>query len=115
MLPASSESSVPRQGVPPITGQMGLPFLSRRLTPLWTKTTNSRNVLLLVVTVAAVRVFGSVVQVAPWGSTTRTAPSPLPGCLIESAGRRLTAPNSTGVAIRLLVAGSTLRSPAYQV
>src|SRR5215510_4493927 len=122
MLPASSASSAPRHVVAgpssvalPRTGQMALPFLSRRLTPLWLKYTNSRNVLVPTVTVAAVRVVASVVQVAPCGSTINAAPSPLVGCLIVSADKRLTVPNSTGVAIRLLVAGSRLRSPAYQV
>src|SRR5262245_32063583 len=122
MLPASSPSSAPLQvvgGVPsgapsggaaPSIGQMALPFLSRRLMSVWEKTTNSRKMPLGDVTVAAAREFGSVVQVAPWGSITRAAPSPLPLCLIGSAGNRPTAPNSTGVAIRLLVAGSTLRS-----
>src|SRR4029077_3558896 len=105
----------PASGCLPRTGQMALAFLSRRLMPLWVNATNSRKLTPPDVTVAAVRVVASVVQVAPCGSMISAAPSPLLGCLIESAGSRLTAPNSTGVAIRLLVAGSRARSPAYQV
>src|SRR5215470_4334637 len=123
MLLLSSASSAPRQDVAggpssvvlPAIGQIGLPFLSRRLRAPCVMTTNSRNVPPGDVTVAAVRVVASVVQVAPCGSMIRAAPSPFAPCLMVSAGNRLVAPNSTGVAIRLSVAGSRARSPAYQV
>jgi len=82
-------------------------------TSFWKTRTNSRNCLPSCETVAAARMAGSSVHVAPFGSTMSVPTAPLLPCLIGSAGIRFVAPNSIGVATRL-PSGMTSIAPAYQ-
>ncbi len=81
---------------------------------VWNWRTNSRNeVPSVLLTVACAREFVSSIQVAPCGSMMSEAIAPLFECLIGSDEIRLVAPNSIGVATRVVPFMRT--SPAYHL